>query len=412
MKCKKVSLGIIILFALILGIVTGILLQDYGEFTTEYLKPFGTIYINMLKMLVIPVVLFSIVEGVVSLGSVKKVGSIGWKTAVFFLSTTLIAAVIGLVAARLFSPEFPVLAKQVMETKYEPRTFMQELVAVFPSNWLQPLIDADMLPTIVIALLTGFGILLSGKDGTRVAEGFHSFYAVVMKMMGIVLWLTPVGVFCLITDTIAVNGVQILSSLGIVLLAAYVAYFVHTIVVYGFTLLAFAKINPFSFVKTMFPAMVTAFTTTNSSATLPLSMECTNRLGAGKETTSFILPLGCTVNKDGAAIYMCVIAVFVAKCYGIQLSTADLITIAATSTLASIGSAGMPGAAMVMLTVVFSSIGLPLEGIALVAGIDKLFDMGRTCLNMTGDSVCALAIDRFEKNKIERRLRKSQSYAT
>ncbi|MCQ2454588.1 MAG: dicarboxylate/amino acid:cation symporter [Clostridia bacterium] len=408
MKKVKVSLGLAILISLVLGIVAGIILQNNGDFTTAYLKPFGTIYINLLKLLVVPIVLFSIIDGVVSLGSVKKVGSIGWKTVVFFVPTTIIASIIGIFSAKIFSPSFPMLVKQTLETAYEPRTFMEELVAIFPSNWLQPLIDTDMLPTIVIALLTGFGILLTGEEGKKVANGFHSFYTVIMKMMGIILWLTPIGVFCLITDTIAVNGVQILSKLGIVLLAVYVGYIIHAVVVYGFTLIAFAKISPARFIKEMFPAMVTAFTTTSSSAALPLNMECTNRLGAKKETTSFILTLGCTVNKDGAAIYMCIIAVFIAKCYGINLSVAELVTIAATATVASIGSAaGMPGAAMIMMTVVLSSVGLPLEGVALVAGIDKLFDMGRTCLNMTGDSICALAIDRIEKRKAERKAKQN-----
>lgn len=404
---KKLPLGFFILIALVLGVVAGILLQNNAEWTTNYLKPIGNIYVNLLKLLVVPVVLFSIIDGVVSLGSIKKVGSIGWKTVVFFLITTMFAIIIGLASAYIFKGSFPVL--QTADLQYEATTtkFMDVLSNIFPSNWLAPLLNADMLPTIVIALLAGIGILLAKDDGKRVGENFHSFYCVIMKIMGIVLWLTPIGVFCLMANVIAINGASILTALGFVLLAAYVAYIVHTVVVYGLTVGLIAKINPLTFFKKLFPAMTTAFTTTSSNATLPLTIECTNSLGAEKEVSAFVLPLGCTINMDGAAIYMGIISVFIAKCYGIELTLVQLLTIVLTATLASIGSAGVPGAAMVMMAMVLESVGLPVEGIALVVGIDKLFDMGRTWLNVTGDAACALAVDRIEKNKAQRAFAKS-----
>lgn len=403
MKKRRVSLVFVIFIALILGIGAGIALQNYADFTTEYLKPIGTIYVNILKLLVVPIVLFSIIDGVVSLGSVKKVGSIGWKTLVFFLITTAFAIVIGLLSAFIFKGSFPGLQTAELEYEATSTKFMDVLTNIFPSNWLAPLLNADMLPTIVIALLVGIGILLAKDDGKRVAENFHSFYVVIMKIMNVVLWLTPIGVFCLMCNVIAVNGASILTALGFVLLAAYIAYIVHAVVVYGLTVGIVAKINPIAFFKKMFPAMTTAFTTTSSNATLPLTIDCTNSLGANKEVSAFVLPLGCTINMDGAAIYMGIISVFIAKCYGIDLSASQLLTIVFTATLASIGSAGVPGAAMVMLVMVLESVGLPVEGIALVVGIDKLFDMGRTCLNVTGDAACALAVDRIEKNRRNRK---------
>lgn len=399
-KQKKSYLGISILGALVLGIIAGICLQNQADFTTEYLKPIGTIYVNLLKLLVVPVVLFSIIDGVCSLGSVKKVGSIGWKTVVFFLITTALAIVIGLCAAYAFRGTFPVLqAPEGSEVTVEVPKFMDTFVKIFPSNWLTPLVNSDMLPTIVIALLVGVGILLTGNDGKRVGDNLHSFYVVVMKIMSIVLWLTPLGVFCLMTNVVALNGAKILGALGFVLLATYIAYIVHMVLVYGLTLRLIARISPVAFIKKMFPAMTTAFTTTSSNATLPLTIDGTNSLGCDNEVSSFVLPLGCTINMDGAAIYMGVASVFIAKCYGIDLTMTQIITVVLTATLASIGSAGVPGAAKVMLVMVLESIGVPVEGAIILWGIDVLFDMGRTCLNVTGDSVCALAVDRIEKAK-------------
>lgn len=399
-KQKKSYLGISILGALVLGIIAGICLQNQADFTTEYLKPIGTIYVNLLKLLVVPVVLFSIIDGVCSLGSVKKVGSIGWKTVVFFLITTALAIVIGLCAAYAFRGTFPVLqAPEGSEVTVEVPKFMDTFVKIFPSNWLTPLVNSDMLPTIVIALLVGVGILLTGNDGKRVGDNLHSFYVVVMKIMSIVLWLTPLGVFCLMTNVVALNGASILGALGFVLLATYIAYIVHMVLVYGLTLRLIARISPVAFIKKMFPAMTTAFTTTSSNATLPLTIDGTNSLGCDNEVSSFVLPLGCTINMDGAAIYMGVASVFIAKCYGIDLTMTQIITVVLTATLASIGSAGVPGAAKVMLVMVLESIGVPVEGAIILWGIDVLFDMGRTCLNVTGDSVCALAVDRIEKAK-------------
>lgn len=404
-KQKKSYLGLAILIALVLGIVAGIILQKQADFTTNYLKPIGTIYVNLLKMLVVPVVLFSIIDGVVSLGSVKKVGSIGWKTVVFFLFTTALAIVIGLCFAYAFKGTFPLLeAGDTTEvTVPEVPKFMDTFVNIFPSNFIQPLLDTAMLPTIVIALLLGIGILLTGEDGKRVGDNFRSFYVVVMKIMSIVLWLTPIGVFCLMANVVALNGAKILGALGFVLLATYIAYIVHVVVVYGLTLKIFARISPVAFIKKMFPAMTTAFTTTSSNATLPLTLEGTNALGCDNEVSSFVLPLGCTINMDGAAIYMGVASVFIAKCYGIDLSLTQLITIVLTATLASIGSAGVPGAAKIMLVMVLESVGIPVEGAIILWGIDNIFDMGRTCLNVTGDSVCALAVDRIEKNRRARK---------
>lgn len=396
-KKQRFSLAIQIFIALALGILVGILLQGKGNFTKAYIQPIGTIYINLLKFMVVPIVLFSIIEGTISLGDIRRVGSIGWKTFVYYMATTAVAVVIGIVFANLFKGFFPLL--QTAGLKYEAKSanFMEVIVAMFPKNILEPLLKADMLPLIVMALLIGVGILLAGEDGKRVGKGVKSIYAVVMKMMEIIIRLTPIGVFCLMTNVIAINGATIVSSLGIVLGVAYLGYFAHIVIVYGLSVHLFAKISLMKFLRGMMPAMTTAFTTSSSNATLPLTIQCSNDLGADPSVSSFVLPLGATINMDGTAIYMGVNCLFIAACYGVNLTITQLISVVLTAVLASIGTAGVSGAGMIMLAMVLTSVNLPVEGIALIAGIDRLFDMGRTTLNITGDATAALAVSQWDR---------------
>lgn len=406
-KKQRFSLAIQIFIALALGILVGILLQGKGNFTKAYIQPIGTIYINLLKFMVVPIVLFSIIEGTISLGDIRRVGSIGWKTFVYYMATTAVAVVIGIVFATLFKGFFPLL--QTAGLKYEAKSanFMEVIVAMFPKNILEPLLKADMLPLIVMALLIGVGILLAGEDGKCVGKGVKSIYTVVMKMMEIIIRLTPIGVFCLMTNVIAINGATIVSSLGIVLGVAYLGYFTHIVIVYGLSVHLFAKISLMKFLRGMMPAMTTAFTTSSSNATLPLTIQCSNDLGADPSVSSFVLPLGATINMDGTAIYMGVNCLFIAACYGVNLTIPQLISIVLTAVLASIGTAGVSGAGMIMLAMVLTSVNLPVEGIALIAGIDRLFDMGRTTLNITGDATAALAVSQWDRATKAKRAKKA-----
>ncbi len=406
-KKQRFSLAIQIFIALALGILVGILLQGKGDFTKAYIQPIGTIYINLLKFMVVPIVLFSIIDGTISLGDIRRVGSIGWKTFVYYMATTAIAVVIGIVFATLFKGFFPLL--QTAGLKYEAKSanFMEVIVAMFPKNILEPLLKADMLPLILMALLIGVGILLSGEDGKRVGKGVKSIYTVVMKMMEIIIRLTPIGVFCLMTNVIAINGATIVSSLGIVLGVAYLGYFTHIVIVYGLSVHLFAKISLMKFLRGMMPAMTTAFTTSSSNATLPLTIQCSNDLGADPSVSSFVLPLGATINMDGTAIYMGVNCLFIAACYGVNLTIPQLISVVLTAVLASIGTAGVSGAGMIMLAMVLTSVNLPVEGIALIAGIDRLFDMGRTTLNITGDATAALAVSQWDRAAKAKRAKKA-----
>ena len=407
MKKIKSNLALQIFIALVLAIVVGLLFGKNPAFANSYIKPFGTIFLNLLKFIVCPIVLFSILCGMISMKDIKKVGSIGLKTIVYYMMTTAVAIVIGLVMGQIFKGAFPALETTdlVYEAK-EATPFMDVLVDIFPSNWLAPLVNANMLQIIVIAILLGFGIILVGEKAEGVRRGIEQVNQVFMKVMELILKLSPIGVFCLLTPVVAENGAKIVGSLAMVLLCAYVSYILHAVILYSTTVKTLGGTSPLKFFKNMIPAMIFAFSSASSVGTLPINMECCEKLGADKDTTSFVLPLGATINMDGTAIYQGVCAIFIAACFGIDLSFGDMATIVITATLASIGTAGVPGAGMVMLAMVLTSVGLPVEGIALVAGVDRIFDMGRTVLNITGDASCAVIVSNMERKAAARKAAK------
>ena len=399
---KKLSLAIQIFIGLGLGIIAGLIFMAAGkaDFAVNYVKPFGTIFLNLIKFIVVPIVLCSIIAGVISMKDIRKVGSIGVKTVVYYMMTTACAVVIGLIFANLFKGTFQVLETTNLEYEVASSTnFMDTLVNIFPSNIIQPLANATMLQVIVIALFFGFGIILAGEKGDPLAKVIVSLSDVSMVIMELILKLSPIGVFCLITPVVAENGPKILGSLAMVLLTAYVCYTIHAIVVYSSTVKAMGGLSPLEFFKGMAPAMIMAFSSASSVGTLPLNLECAEKLGAKRDVASFVLPLGATINMDGTAIYQGVCAVFIASCFGIDLTLTQMLTIVLTATLASIGTAGVPGSGMIMLAMVLQSVGLPVEGIALVAGVDRIFDMGRTVVNITGDAACAIIVSKLEERK-------------
>lgn len=399
---KKLSLAVQIFIALGLGIIAGLgfLAANRADIAVNYVKPFGTIFLNLIKFIVVPIVLSSIICGVISMKDIRKVGSIGGKTVVFYFLTTACAVAIGLGVANIFKGFFKTL--ETTDLTYEVATqtkFMDTFVGMFPSNIISPMLEANMLQVIVIALLFGFGIILAGEKGEPFAKGITSLCDVSMIIMDLVLKLSPIGVFCLITPVVAENGAEILGSLAMVLLTAYTCYILHVIVVYSCAVKTLGNISPIKFFKTMAPAMAFAFSSASSVGTLPLNLECTQKLGAKRDVGSFVLPLGATLNMDGTAIYQGVCAVFIATCFGIDLTFSQMLTIVITATLASIGTAGVPGSGMIMLAMVLQSVGLPIEGIALVAGVDRIFDMGRTVVNITGDAACTVIVSNLESKK-------------
>ena len=399
---KKLSLAVQIFIGLFLGIIAGFVFLALGkaEWSISYIKPFGTIFLNLIKFIVVPIVLCSIIGGVISMKDIRKVGAIGSKTVIFYMLTTAFAVTIGLIFSNIFKGSYQVLQTTNLEYEVTQGTkFMDTLVNIFPSNIIQPLSSATMLQVIVIALFFGFGIILAGEKGEPLAAVIVSLCDVSMVIMELILKLSPIGVFCLITPVVAENGPKILGSLAMVLLTAYISYIVHAVIVYSLSVKTLAGLNPIKFFKGMAPAMAMAFSSASSVGTLPINLDCTEKLGAKRDIASFVLPLGATINMDGTAIQQGVCAVFIARCFGLDLTLAEMITIVLTATLASIGTAGVPGSGMIMLAMVLQSVGLPVEGIALVAGVDRIFDMGRTVVNITGDSACAIVVSAMEDRK-------------
>lgn len=284
---------------------------------------------------------------------------------------------------------------------------MDTLVGMFPSNFVQPFVEANMLQIIVASLIIGFALLLINNNSDKQKDFtlVDTVNDIFLKAMEMIISLSPIGVFCLLCPVVAENGPAVLGSLAKVLLVAYLAYIIHMLVVYSLTVSTFAKVSPLKFFKEMLPAIMFSFSSASSVGTLPINMECTEKLGADKDISAFILPLGATINMDGTAIYQGVCAIFIASCYGINLTFPQMLTIVLTATLASIGTAGVPGAGMVMLAMVLQSVGLPVEGIALVAGVDRIFDMGRTTVNITGDASCAVIVSALERRKTEKKLK-------
>lgn len=315
------------------------------------------------------------------------------------------AIVFALVIANFFKGFFPPLPGEHLATYHvttEHQNFMQTLLDMVPTNFLSPLMKDDMIPVIFIAIITGIGILEAKEKGEVIGNIIIDAEEVVMKIMGIIIKFTPIGVFCLIADVIAVNGAHFLGTLAIIIGVLYLSYLLHLVIVYFSGIKLLCKMSPIAFIKGLYPAMICAFTTTSSNATLPLTMKCCNEMGAKKEVSSFVLPLGATINMDGTAIYQAITTVFIACCYAIDLSFADMATIVFAALFASIGTGGVTGSGMIMLAMVLSSVGIPVEGIAIVAGIDKVLNMGRAALNVTGDAICTLWVSRLEQSKEEK----------
>ena len=406
---KKISLPVQILGALILGVIVGLVCYFAGlaDFTANYLKPFGTIFVNLLKFIVVPVVLFSMIDGILSMDDMKKVGAVGWKTVVYFLCTTAIACVIGLVFANIFDGMglFPTLTLQEGMTwdKATSANFMDTLVSIFPSNMWEAFHTSNMLQVIVIALFFGGAIMATGEKGKICRDIVISFNEVINHLMEFIISLSPIGVFTMMAWVIATQGAEILGSLALVLLCAYLGYAVHAVLVYSLSARIFVGMSPVRFFRGAFAAMMFAFTSTSSAATLPVSKECAKELDADEDIAAFVLPLGSTINMDGTAIYQCVATVFLASCVGMNLTIGQMVTVVVTATLASIGTAGVSGAGMIMLAMVLTAMGIPVDMIMIIYGVDRLFDRGRPCLNVTGDIACSVCISKWEGGKAKKK---------
>jgi len=397
---KKMQLSTKILIGLAAGIVFGILLQGSPGIANTWIKPFGTLFLNLIKMIIVPLVLASLVVGTCGLGDVKKLGRIGGKTLAYYLLTTAFAVTLGLILANIFKvgAGFTLPAEiKPAEASQIPK-FVDTLLNIIPTNPIKALADGNMLQIIAFALILGGGAVVLGDKGKPVYDFFNSLAEITYKITGGIMNFAPYAVFALITPVVAANGPKVLLPLLSVIILVYVGCILHAALVYSATLTLFAKISPLKFFKGIFPAQAIAFTTCSSAATLPVNMKCTEEnLGVPKSISSFVLPLGATINMDGTALYQGVCALFIANVFGLELTLSQQFLIVMTATLASIGTAGVPGAGLIMLTMVLQTVGLPLEGLALVAGIDRILDMARTTVNITGDSACAVVMAASEK---------------
>lgn len=399
---KRLSLTTWIFIALVSGVIVGFFMQGAPDIAATYIKPLGTIFLNLLKFICVPLVLFSIICGVVSLDDARKVGSIGGKTIVLYLLTTVFAVCIGLFFANLLNvgAGYTLTTQELSYEVKEAPTFIETLVNIFPSNFLDPMVQATMLQVIVIALFFGFGIMFVGEKAAIVKDFCSAMAEVCMKVMQGILYMAPIGVFGLLVPVVAQNGPDILGPLMWLIVVMAIACAVQVGVVYTGLIKFLARRSPLAFLKGEAPVMSFAFASASSMGTLPINMECAEKMGVSKEVTSFVLPLGATINMDGTSIYQGICAVFIAQVFGIDLTIGAQVTIVLTALLASIGTAGVPGSGMIMLALVLGSAGLPLEGIALVAGVDRILDMLRTTVNVTGDGAVAQVVDAMEKRKI------------
>ncbi len=389
-----------ILIGLALGIVAGLGLgADGAKFAAAWIGPLGTIFMNMIKMLIVPLVFSSLVIGVCSLGDIKKIGRIGAKTVVWYLGTTFFAIFLGLAFGLIFEPGVGVSmpgAGVKAAAKAAP-PIMQVIIDIFPTNPFDAMVKANMLQIIVFALFLGVAITGVGEKAEYLRRTIDGLAEASYKIVGYIMKFAPIGVFGLITPVVAANGPAVLLPLLKVIIAVYLACILHALLVYGCLIKFVGGFSPVTFFKTVMPASLLAFTSCSSGGTLPVNMECADRLGISREVTSFVLPLGATINMDGTAAYQGVCALFIAQIYGVDLTAGQYVTILLTGTLASIGTAGVPGAGFIMLTMILTAIGLPLEGSALIAGIDRILDMPRTSVNVTGDACVNYLVAKSEK---------------
>lgn len=404
---KKNTLTKRILLGLFLGAVLGIILSFLPS---SYIKDtilidgifsaVGRIFISAIKMLVVPLVFISLVCGASSIGDPQKLGRVGVKTLSFYLITTCIAISLALLIGSIINPGIGLDLSDIV--KQEPtigasKSFVDVLVGMVPTNPFKSLAEGAMLQIIVFALLTGVSLSLIKDKAQQVLDMFNALNELMMKMVMMIMMVAPYGVFALITKTFATVGFQAMVPLLKYMIAVLLALFIHVIITYMGMLRGVGKLKPIQFFKNFAPAMGVAFSTATSSGTLPVTLETAEeRCGVSKNIASFTLPLGATINMDGTAIMQGVAVIFISQVYGIDLSITALLTVVLTATLASVGTAGVPGVGLITLSMVLQSVGLPIEGIALIIGIDRLLDMTRTVVNITGDAVCTILISKSE----------------
>lgn len=409
-KKKGMGLSTKIFVALIIGALLGVAIhyfvpEGYVRDTIIIEGVFyvvGQGFIRLMQMLVVPLVFCSLVCGSMAIGDSKTLGKVGIKTVIFYLFTTALAVVIALSTAFVINPGIgldmdAVQTAEVTATAADTN-LVDTLLNIIPKNPVASMAEGDMLPIIVFALFVGIMLAKLGSKASTVANFFSEFNDVMMEMTMAIMKIAPVGVFCLIARTFANLGFSAFKPMIKYMGSVTIGLFIQCFVIYQILLFIFTRLNPMKFIKKFAPVMGFAFSTATSNATIPMSIDTLHKkMGVSKQISSFTIPLGATVNMDGTSIMQGVAVVFIAQAYGIELTPANLATVVITATLASIGTAGVPSVGLVTLSMVLASVGLPVEGIALIMGIDRILDMMRTAVNITGDAVCTTIIAYQEK---------------
>lgn len=390
----KISIGFVL--GIIFGFVAGPLVKS-SPVLSNYVMPFidliGKIFLRLLMMLIIPLVVSSLIAGTASVGDSHKLGRIGIKTMLLYLITTAIAVLIGLLCGNIFNAGAGMSIPAGLHANVqEAKPLFDVILDVFPTNPIASMVNGSMLQILVFTLFFGIACIIAGERGRKVAEFFESVADVMYSVTHMVMNIAPYGVFALISITAAKFGIVILVPFAKVIAAVYIGCIIHAVLIYSAMIIFFCKRSPLWYFRGIREAAITAFVTRSSAGSLPVTFSnVRDNLGVSESVSSFVLPLGATINMDGTALYQGVCALFVAQAFNVPLTLGMQLGIVVTATLASIGTAGVPGAGLIMLTMVFTSVGLPIEGIALVAGIDVIFDAARTCLNVMGDTaVCAV----------------------
>jgi len=401
----------ILLAMLFGGILGGILNLFFMEisFVKDFLvgdvfHVIGKIFINLLKMLVVPLVFVSLVCGVAALGDIKKLGRLGGKALLFYLGTTALAITLALSLAVIVAPGegFNLSSTTDQEfTAKESPSIAETIINLIPNNPIEAMAEGQMLPLIVFSILFGIAIVMAGESGRRIEQQFNDYNAIIMQIVMIVIMFAPIGVFCLIAKTFALQGFEVFKPLMSYFMVVVAALLIHALVSYSILIKLLSGLNVWRFFKKMRGVQIFAFSTASSNATIPINIEnAENKLGVDNSVASFTIPLGATINMDGTAIMQGVATVFIANVYGIDLGLVDYLLVILTATLASVGTAGVPGVGLIMLAMVLNQVGLPVEGIALIIGVDRLLDMMRTAVNVTGDAAATVIIAKSEGIKI------------
>ncbi|MGZ9898037.1 dicarboxylate/amino acid:cation symporter [Shewanella gaetbuli] len=403
---KTLGLTSKILIGMGAGILVGLLLRNLfpeSLFVKDYLTEglfnvIGAIFISSLKMLVVPLVFVSLVCGTSSLSDPSKLGRLGGKTIAFYLFTTAIALSVAILLAVIIHPGSASLASSTMEFSVKEAPSLSEVIInIVPDNPVQAMTQGNMLQIILFAVIFGFAISHIGERGERVARFFNDLNEVIMRVVTLVMQLAPYGVFALMAKLSLTLGLETFGSVVKYFLLVVLVLLIQALIVYPTLLKVFSGLSPFMFLRKIRDVQLFAFSTASSNATLPVTIETSeHRMGVDNKIASFTLPLGATINMDGTAIMQGVATVFIAQVFGIDLSLTDYAMVVITATLASIGTAGVPGVGLIMLAMVLNQVGLPVEGIALIIGVDRLLDMIRTAVNVTGDTVATVVIAKSE----------------